>query len=326
MVLEEPAMKVLFVASGNKAVGDVSAFVQSQYDSLSKEGVDMVMYPIVGHGLRGYLKHFGALRKLIKKERPDIVHAHYSTCGYLATMASLGLKNKVVVSILGSFPSENRKCRIVRFFVDRIWNATIVKSERTRKQLGRNLPIIPNGVNLGQFQFIDQQKARDIVGFNKEKKYVIFVSNPARPEKNYPLAEKAVGMLNDDSVELFPVFNKTHDEVVTYMCAADALLMTSISEGSPNVIKEAMACNCPIVVTDVGDVHERLDGLEGCYVAKTYETSELSELVKKALLFGKRTDGRNTLLSQGLTTEMVAKRIIGVYLSVIKKNINYECI
>ena len=102
------------------------------------------------------------------------------------------------------------------------------------------------------------------------------------------------------------------------MCAADVLLMTSISEGSPNVIKEAMACNCPIVVTDVGDVHERLDGLGGCYVAKTYEPSELSELVKKVLLYGKRTDGRKTLLSQGLTTEMVAKSIIGVYNEVLK--------
>ena len=306
-------MKVLFVASGNKNVGTVNAFVRSQYDSLSKEGVEMLLYPVVGHGLFGYLKHFFTLRKLIKKERPDIVHAHYSTCGYLATMASLGLKNKVVVSILGSFPRENMKCRIVRFFVDHVWDATIVKSERTRKQLGRKIPVIPNGVNLEQFQLVDQESARNIVGFEKEKKYVIFVSNPTRPDKNYPLAEKVVWMLNDNSVELYPVFDKPHDDVVTYMCAADVLLMTSVSEGSPNVIKEAMACNCPIVVTDVGDVHERLDDLDGCYVSDTFEPSELAILLQKALQFGRRTDGRKTLMEQNLTVEQVANRVIDVY-------------
>lgn len=309
-------MKVIFVASGNKAVGTVSAFVRSQYDSLSREGVEMIMYPIVGHGIRGYLKHYRTLRKLIKKECPDIVHAHYSTCGYLAAMASIGLKSKVVVSILGSFPQDNLKCKMVRFFVDHVWSATIVKSERTRKQLGRNLPIIPNGVNLEQFQIIDQDKAKDSTGFDKGTKYVIFVSNPNRSEKNYPLAEKAVGMLNDNTVELFPVFDKTHDEVVAYMCAADVLLLTSVSEGSPNVIKEAMACNCPIVVTDVGDVHERLDELEGCYVSKSFDPSELSELLQEALRFGRRTEGRKALMDQGLTTEMIAKRIIGVYTAV----------
>ena len=239
-------------------------------------------------------------------------------------MASLGFKNKVVVSILGSFPNNNLKCRIVRFFVDHVWDATIVKSERTKRQLGRNVQVIPNGVNLDQFHIIDQGKAREIVGFDHEKRYVIFVSNPNRKEKGYDLAENAVKTLNDTSVELFAVFDKSHDEVVYYMCSADVLLMTSLSEGSPNVIKEAMACNCPIVVTDVGDVHERLDGLDGCYVAKTRDPLELSELLQKALLFGKRTEGRNTLLKQGLTTGMVASRIINLYEAIMNKYIFEE--
>ena len=83
-------MKVIFVASGNKAVGTVSAFVRSQYDSLEKEGVEMVLFPVVGHGAKGYLKNLSALRRLVRRERADIVHAHYSTCGYLATLASAG--------------------------------------------------------------------------------------------------------------------------------------------------------------------------------------------------------------------------------------------
>lgn len=306
-------MKVLFVASGNKAVGSVSAFVQSQFDSLAKAGLDMVMFPVVGRGVKGYLKRLFALRHLIREERPDIVHAHYSVCGYLASLASLGLKNKVVVSLLGSFPRETKKLKRVRRCVDKIWDATIVKSERTRRQLNRRLPVIPNGVNMEMFTLIDQDEARKKVSFEAGKKYVIFVSNPARPEKCYPLAQKAVEALSDSNVVLVPVYDKSHDEVVAYMCAADVLLMTSSSEGSPNVIKEAMACNCPIVVTDVGDVHERLDGLDGCYVANSREAGELAALLSEALQFGKRTEGRKALLSQGLTTELIAQRIISIY-------------
>lgn len=310
-------MKVLFVASGNKTVGTISPFVRSQYDSLVQQGVDMALFPIVGHGFFGYLKHLASLRRVLKKDKPDVVHAHYSTCGYLATMASVGLKNKVVVSILGSFPKDNRKRKSVLYFVDHVWDATIVKSERTKKQLDREVYVIPNGVNLEQFTIIEKNKAKEMVGFECDKKYIVFVSNPARKEKNYPLAENAVDLLDDEKVVLFPVFDKTHDEVVKFMCAADALLMTSLKEGSPNVIKEAMACNCPIVVTDVGDVHERLDGVEGCYVAKTFEPSEVAGLLKKALQFGCRTEGRKALVDQGLAVEMVAKRIIQVYNDVI---------
>lgn len=312
-------MKVLFVASGNKAVGDVSAFVQSQYDSLTEEGLEMILFPVVGHGFWGYVKHILGLRKLIRKENPDIVHAHYSVCGYLASLASYGLKSKVVVSILGSFPRKSRKLKLVRWCIDKVWDATIVKSERTRSQLDRDLSVIPNGVNIEKFKVIDQNEAREKVGFEVDKKYVIFVSNPSRSEKCYPLAQKAVGLLADPNVELFPVFNKTHDEVVTYMCAADALIMTSASEGSPNVIKEAMACNCPIVVTDVGDVHERLDGLDGCYVAETRDASEISDLVSKALAFGQRTEGRKALMEQGLTTREIARKIIKVYSDALGK-------
>ena len=168
-------MKVLFVASGNKAVGSVSAFVQSQYDSLDEEGLEMILFPVVGHGFWGYVKHVFELRKLVRKERPDIVHAHYSVCGYLASLASCGLKSKVVVSILGSFPRKSRKLELVSWCIDKVWDATIVKSERTRSQLDRDLPVIPNGVNIEQFNVIDQNEARVKVGFDVVKKYVIFV-------------------------------------------------------------------------------------------------------------------------------------------------------
>lgn len=306
-------MKVLFVASGNKKGGHVSAFVQSQFDSLQKEGVDMLLYPVVGHGWKGYLRNFDALRRLILKEKPDIVHAHYSSCGYLAALAAMGQKTKKVVSILGSFPTESRKLKFVRFCVDHVWHATIVKSERTRAQLDRDVPVIPNGVDLDLFPLVEQQEAREKVGFVKDGKYVIFVSDPSRPEKQFGLAEAAVAALKDDNVHLVPVYNKPHSEIVEYMCAADALIMTSSNEGSPNVIKEAMVCNCPIVVTDVGDVRWVTGGVDGTYVSNTFKPEELAVLLKKALEFGARTQGRKRIVDLGLTSELVAQKLIRVY-------------
>lgn len=306
-------MKVLFVASGNKSHGKFNAFVQAQFDSLQKEGLDMLAYPVVGRGWKGYLRNFGALRRLILKEKPDVVHAHYSSCGYLAALAAMGQKTKKVVSILGSFPEENRKLKFVRFCVDHVWHVTLVKSERTRAQLDRDLAVIPNGVNLAMFPLTAQDEAKERVGFGKDGKYVIFVSNPARPEKQFGLAEEAVRLLHDDSVHLVPVYDKPHSEIVDYMCAADALIMTSASEGSPNVIKEAMACNCPIVVTDVGDVRWVTDGVDGTYVSDTFEPEELAGLLKKALGFGARTRGRERIVALGLTSELVAQKLIRIY-------------
>ena len=306
-------MKVLFVASGNKAVGRVSAFVQSQYDSLEKEGLEMLLYPVVGHGWKGYLRNFKALRRLILKEKPDVVHAHYSSCGYLAALAAMGQKTKKVVSILGSFPTESRKLKFVRFCIDHVWHATIVKSERTKAQLDRDLPVIPNGVDLDLFPLVGQEEAKEKVGFSKDGKYVIFVSDPSRPEKQFGLAEAAVACMKDENVHLVAVYNKPHSEIVEYMCAADALIMTSVSEGSPNVIKEAMACNCPIVVTDVGDVRWVTDGVDGTYVSNTYEPEELAGLLEKALDFGTRTQGRKKIVDLGLTSELVAQKIMNIY-------------
>ena len=306
-------MKVVFVASGNKTADTVSSFVRSQYESLQREGLDMMLFPVRGHGWRSYAKALLNLRRLVKKERPDIVHAHYSVCGVLAAFATCCTKTKVLVSILGSFPRKSFKLRWVRFFIKHVWDATLVKSQRTADQLGMELPVVPNGVNLEQFALIDYHTARMRCGFEDGKKYVIWCSNPSRSEKRYPLAQQAVALLDDPDVVLYPVFDKSHSEVVEYMCAADVLLLTSVCEGSPNVIKEAMACNCPVVSTDVGDVVWVTGGMVGTWVVPYGDVEALRQAIADALHFERRTEGRNRILSLGLTTRQVAEKIKAIY-------------
>ncbi len=324
-------MKTLFISSGNKigTSNGVSSFVRSQMDSLIREGEQVDLFPVVGHGLKGYLRNLKALRKCIKQGQYDILHAHYSTCAWLSELALFCLplqkRPKLVVSILGSFPCKSFMQKLKRFavniWVTHIWDKTIVKSRRTLKQLRlsekaeKTVLLLPNGVNFEQFAIIDNQQARRELSFEDNKKYVIFVSNPNRKEKRWPLAEETVRASGIKNAVLVPVFNRSHNEVVKYMCAADVLLLTSISEGSPNVIKEAMACNLPIVTTDVGDVHERLDGLDGCFVADDDSVEKLSDCLRKAIAFNARTNGREELKKQGLTTQMVAETLINTYIN-----------
>lgn len=312
-------MKVIFVASGNKAVGKVNSFVQSQYDSLVAEGLDMVLFPIVGHGVKAHLKAAKELHHLIRREQPDVVHAHYSICGHVAALAMMCMrkKTKLVVSILGSFPTHSKKWRLVKFCIRHIWDKTIVKSQRTARQLGEDVAIIPNGVNLVTFYPQDYHQARQLVGFETDNRYIIWCSNPDRKEKNFALAQTAVDMISKDyNIVLLPIYNNTPQEVAIYMNAADCLLLTSKMEGSPNVIKEAMACNCPIVSTDVGDVRERLEGLTGCYILPENmerPVEQLAGLIANCLKFGKRTSGYKRIIDDQLTVEQVAQRIIQCY-------------
>ena len=96
------------------------------------------------------------------------------------------------------------------------------------------------------------------------------------------------------------------------MQACDAILMTSFTEGSPQVIKEAMACGCPIVSVDVGDVRERIEGIDGCYVSGR-EPKSIASCIKKALAYNGRTQGRKSIEHNGLSNDVIAARIISIY-------------
>ena len=121
--------------------------------------------------------------------------------------------------------------------------------------------------------------------------------------------------VNADLIELK---GYTRDQVYALMYTCDSLLLTSKTEGSPQVIKEAMACGCPIVSVDVGDVAERTEGVEGCYVVSSRNPKAIADVIKKAIAFEKRTKGHDRIIEAKLTNEQVAKRIIKIYESILK--------
>lgn len=337
-------MKVLFVASGNGKVNGVSSFILSQYKSLEAAGIEIQMFPVEGHGFAGYLANVGKLRKTIKTFNPDIVHAHYSLCGFLSSVACIGMNQKIYCSIMGGFPEVgikhvHIKRWFVRFFANHIWDGTLAKSQISAEQFGgRDVKIVPNGINLQQFTTEDKQEARKALGLDIEKKYIIFPTFPKRYQKNYPLAEAAIRLvlnelsidepehrLSDGKIEFRVLYDMLHDEVVRWMCAADVTLMTSRWEGSPNVIKEAMAVNCPIVSTVCGDVPWLIEGVEGCYLITDNTPEAVAEGIRKAIDFAKgtpenpngRTSGREKIYSLHLSAEEVAQKLIELYREIL---------
>ena len=179
----------------------------------------------------------------------------------------------------------------------------------------KDFALIPCGIDLDDYPIIDKAEARRLMGLNASGKYVLFAGAFDNPVKNAPLAKAAMDLV--PKAKLLELKGYTRAQVATLMQAVDAFLMTSFTEGSPQVIKEAMACGCPIVSVDVGDVAERTEGVEGCFVVPSREPKDIAEALKKAIAFEGKTNGREKILVAGLTNEQVAKKIIEIYQKVI---------
>ncbi len=308
-------MKVLFVSSWNKS-GEISSIVKAQGESIKKEGIEIAYYGIQGKGLKGYLKNIKPLRRYLKKNDYYIVHAHYSLSGFIC---ALSRAKKIIVSLMGSDVKTSKKHNlIIQIFNYFFWNKCIVKSEdmKLSSRLKKAF-IIPNGVDLIKYTNIDKDKAIEKTGWDKNKKHILFAADPKRTEKNFELAKKAFDLITNNNIELHCLDNVNNEDVPNYFSSANIVLLTSFWEGSPNVIKEAMASNCPIVSTDVGDVRWLFGGQAGHYISN-FNPEDVAMKIKLALDFSNRegkTKGRDRLLSLGLDSKTIANKIINLYKS-----------
>lgn len=302
-------MKVLVVAR-YKEHGFVP-FITQQVAALEKCGVECRYFPVKSNGMMGYLKHRGALKKAIRDFNPDVVHAHYGLCGLLA---NLQRRVPVVTTFHGSDINKKNVLPLSKMAMRMsAWNIFVSKKTIDIAKPKKKYTLLPCGIDIYDLQLTDKQEARRKMHLQEDKKYVLFSGAFDNKVKNAPLAKETVALLKDANVELLELKGYSHEEVTLLMCAADAFLMTSISEGSPQVVKEALACGCPIVSVDVGDVKERIGGVEGCYVAETREPKELSELLLKELSSGNRVEGRDVIVKDGLDNKQVAQRLIEIY-------------
>ena len=302
-------MRVLFVSSGNNKFG-VSPIIKNQGISLEKEGVELEYFTIKGKGVKGYFRAIFELKRHLKANSYDIIHAHYWLSGITAALA--GAK-PLVVSLMGDDVKANGFFRfIVSIFYYLFWDKTILKSQDMCKSFGKKgVAVIPNGVDMQKFRPIDKRTALEVTGWDKNKRHILFTANPKRRVKNFPLAKEAFDLLDDKDLELHALKDIPNEKVPFFYNAADVVLMTSLWEGSPNAIKEAMACNIPIVSTNVGDVEDVIASTKGCFIAKA-DAKDIAQKIKEALKY-QRTTGREDI--KHLSAQNIAKKIIALYKS-----------
>lgn len=325
-------MKVLHIAAGlsSPTRPHHQPFIKSQIDSLIKEGIDCGIYEIKSYNSKlEYFRSIPQIRSILKKEKYDIIHSHYSYCGFSSYFAANN--TPIVLSLMGSdllgTPTFDGRLS-VRGRIDKIiansivgrMDHIIVKSNSMKNLLKCRVPIsvIPNGINLSLFKPMDLNKARENLGLNAQDFLILFLGNKSQPVKNFKLANDSFelfkGIVKSDKVKLLNPFGISQQTVVEYMNASDVLLLTSFYEGSPNVIKEAMACNLPIISTDVGDVKDVIYDTENCFIVD-YSADEINYKLKIIYENKKRSNGREKI--NHLRDDIIAKKIIQVYNNIL---------
>lgn len=307
---------------GTEHSGYLATYVEEQMQALQQQGMTIVRCGIKKSGLWGYLSALPHIYHMIRKFHPDIIHAHYGLSGLLCCLQRYV---PVVVTYHGSDINNPKVLHFSRMAM-RLAAKNIFVSKGILNKVTHcpNAVLLPCGIDLSDNQCTPKSVARQKMNLSIDGQYALFAGAFDNAVKNSVLAKDAVELYNrqtGNSCQLIELKGYSRQEVALLMCAADVFLLTSHNEGSPQVIKEAMACGCPIVSVDVGDVAERLQGLDGCYVAQTYCTEDVVDKLRQALYFNARTHGRERIIEQGLDNRQVAKRLMEIYNTVCKKAI-----
>lgn len=306
------------------------SFVHSQARSLERAGVELDVLYVPGYrSALEYARGAAEVLRRTRRRRYDLVHAHYGHSGVLARVQSRApiLLSYCGDDLLGTQKSGGvgrtpRSILESRAFAElaRVLSATITKSEEMAQRLPtgarqRN-SVIPNGVDLAKFEPMPKRAAREKLGWNGHVKNLLFVGNPELPRKNVRLASAVHRELlgRGTKAELRVAFKVPPDEMIQWMSAADLLIFPSLHEGSPNTIKEAMAMELPIVSAPVGDVPERLRGVEGTYVVER-DLKAMTDCAQAALEYDRLPNAR--IAVEEVSVEKIARRIIALYETIV---------
>ena len=321
-------MKILIV--GNNKPGHFAPFVEEQARALQLQGCNVVFFGVQGKGIWGYLRCLPALKRAIQQHQPNLIHAHYGLSGLLA---NLQRRVPVLTTYHGS---DINKPNILRFSKIAmrlsVHNIFVSKRNIAIAQPKDKYTLLPCGVNIPKLWSEMQTQRVEQLTLNQwvqeklqlDAKHVLFAGAFDNAVKDPELAKSAIAFYNSTftnsqspianrPIELIELKGYNRDQVNALMYNCDALLMTSKTEGSPQVIKEAMACGCPIVSVDVGDVAERVSGVEGCYVVSSREPAAIAKALQQSLAFSGKTNGRQRIIEMGLSNEQVAERLMAIY-------------
>ncbi len=291
----------------------IAEFIYEQNEKIAGFGVEFDYYLIEKGGVRGYFYHTLDFIRLIKQKGKhyDIIHSHG---GHIGSLVNIQRKIPVITTYHGTDINKvgTRLLSLISLIFSRK-NIFVSAGLLNKVRLVARGEVIPCGVNFNDFKPLDKSYCRNELGYNQNEKIILFSGQRGRKIKNFKLADKAAKLSGVDKMIELKGLNR--DQVVKTINACDLILLTSISEGSPMIIKEAMACNCPIVSTDVGDVKEVIGNTEGCFIC-SFDSQDAADKIETALRFGKRTNGRENI--KHLEIGLIATKVFDIYKSVLK--------
>ena len=287
-------------------------FVRREADALRAAGHDVQIFGFDNTSYARFSAELSLLRRVVRTLNPDLVHAQFGK--FNALLAALSGR-PFVITFRGTDINHNTKYSWLRsalglaasqaaaFFARGIVCVSREIQGKVWACRWRPSIVVPTGVDLQLFQPMDRAAARKRLGYRADERVVLFNAgrNPAVKDPHLAAAAVAHTRALLPNVR-FVVLDGTASpaEIPVYMNAADVLLVTSHTEGSPTVVQEAMACNLPVVSVDVGDVRERLEGIAACSVIQSRSPSELGNALAAVLKEGKRSDGRAHASSLGI--------------------------
>ena len=269
------------------------------------------------------------LKKVTRIYQPNVIHAHFGTLtGFVSAIVSKITGVPLIITFRGSDLNPSPSDGMLRSIFQKILShlaafrakINICVSSQLKNRLWWcrwKTKVIPTGIDLTFFKPVQKYEARKILGWRKDERIVCFNAGLSPEVKRLDIAEEAVKALKEkiDAVRFIVLYGDvSHDKMPIYLSGADCLLLTSDYEGSPDIIKEAMACNLPVVSVDVGDVKERLEGVIPSRIVER-DPDAIASAAAEIITFEQRSNGRERVAEISATT--VSDKILKIYESLI---------
>lgn len=313
------------------------AVILKQQRSLEKIGVTMEILHLRPNSGRSVIERFWELRRRLQQRDADLVHLHYGMtatlfvllarphCPVVATyhgsdILGYPIKRLSNLSLNTVFNIAAVLTRLLSRFIDHV----IVMSEEMKARLPAvvrsRCEVIPMGVDMHLFKPSDRNLARVELGWGSEKT-ILFCDNNRDPVKRPDIAEETIRLVKQihHDASLFVLRGVPHEQVPLYLNASDCLLLTSDAEGSPNIVREAFACNLPVVSVAAGDVKDLLAQHEAGELVLRQDPRTLADAVLRVLNRPRSTKLRSIIEKDSV--EAVASRVYQVYEGV--RNVRY---
>jgi teichuronic acid biosynthesis glycosyltransferase TuaC len=323
-------LRVLMITAGWPQPGQpqTTHFVKRQAEFLRKAGVEVDVFSFRGaKSPVNYARAWREVRPQMTSGRYDVVHAQFGQSGILALPKHLPLvitlRGSDILGIVGKdgrYTLAGRVSQAVARFALRRADAVVVVSEHMTDYFHTSAPVtvLPSGLDFDLFRVVPRDEARSRLGWPLDKRFILFAGNPEQPRKRYALAKAAVDALNRTlPAELVVAWGVPHTDIPLYMNACDAFVFTSMQEGSPNVVKEALACDLPVVSVSIGDTAERLRGIAGCELVEDERPEPIAAALERVLRRGQRVAGRVAVAP--LAEAAITAGLIDVYRTAIAR-------